>query len=187
MDRRQTIIQRARDFFARLFDDELHMVQHNPGALHGWQEPTHLRTVLRRAVREGKAAAPSAAPVSVAESESGRGSPPEEQVLRQCGPYTLVRGAQGLWWVLTSRVGSVWYWHPEVRLWVGARRAYRTEEEATAGLEKTLAHEQAGSLDKQPAPAERLLPAKPLERPAVERGEDKRATASRPVAPQSST
>ena len=40
-----------------------------------------------------------------------------EQVLRQCGRFTLARDEQGFCWVLRSKE-SVWYWHPEVQWWV---------------------------------------------------------------------
>ncbi|HLJ92611.1 MAG TPA: hypothetical protein VKU02_05385 [Gemmataceae bacterium] len=82
----------------------------------------------------------------------GVGSPTREQMLRQCGRFKLVRDTQGLWWVFMSRGGSVWYWHPEVRLWFANCRPYHTEQEATAGLEKILAHEQAEDLEKQHVP-----------------------------------
>jgi hypothetical protein len=81
----------------------------------------------------------------------GGSSSPETQVVRQCGRFTLTKSPEGLRWVLTSRAGSVWYWHPESRQWLATCRAYRTEKEATAGIEETLAHEQAGDLDEQHA------------------------------------
>jgi hypothetical protein len=53
MDRKQMIAQRAREFFAERFEDVIHMIQQDRQELHGWEEPAHLRGVLRRAVREG--------------------------------------------------------------------------------------------------------------------------------------
>jgi hypothetical protein len=79
---------------------------------------------------------------------TGVGAPSVERVLRQCGRFTLARGEPGFWWTLTTR-GSVWYWHAEVRLWIATPRAYGTAKEATAGLDETLAHEEAGDLDEQ--------------------------------------
>jgi hypothetical protein len=85
--------------------------------------------------------APSWTPVT------GVGSPLQEQIVRQCGRFTLTRSAQGFCWVLTTTCGSVWYWHPEDRWWIETCRAYRTAAEATTGLNEALAHEQAGDLN----------------------------------------
>jgi hypothetical protein len=52
MDRRQTVVQRARDFFGDRLDDVLHMVREDRQTMRGWQEPAHVRAVVRRAVRE---------------------------------------------------------------------------------------------------------------------------------------
>jgi hypothetical protein len=79
------------------------------------------------------------------------GPPAKGPVIRRCGRFVLTWAAPGFCWVLTSRRGSVWYWHAEARRWVAARHAYTTEKDATAGLEETLAHEQAGDLDEQHA------------------------------------
>jgi hypothetical protein len=92
--------------------------------------------------------APSWTPVT------GVGSPIREQILRQCGRITLTRGAQGFCWSFTSKGGSVWYWHPERRQWIGNCRDYATEAEATAGLDETFAHEHAGEFEEQHALAE---------------------------------
>jgi hypothetical protein len=89
--------------------------------------------------------APSWTPVT------GVGAPAEGEVIRRCGRFVLTRMADGFCWVLTSRLGSVWYWHPDARQWVAACQACATQREATAGLEETLAHEQAGDLDEQHA------------------------------------
>ena len=73
MEYKQKIIKRAREFFADRFDDVIHMVQQDRQALHGWEEPVHLRAALRRAVREGEAAE-AAATVVTAKAEFGRGA-----------------------------------------------------------------------------------------------------------------
>jgi hypothetical protein len=77
--------------------------------------------------------------------------PSEMEVVRRCGRFALLRDLEGLRWVLTSRTGSVWYWHAESKQWLAACHGHGTEEEATAGLKETLAHEQVGDLDEQHA------------------------------------
>lgn len=85
-------------------------------------------------------------------SVTGIGSPLQEQALRENGRFTLNRGAEGFYWVLTSKDGPVWFWHPEGRQWIANCRAYGSEKEATAGLDDTLDHELAGDLNEQHAP-----------------------------------
>ena len=70
-------------------------------------------------------------------------------VLRQCGRYTLVRGTHGFWWALTSREGFVWYWHSQIQLWIANRCSHSTIEEATAGLDEMLAKEVEKDSEKQ--------------------------------------
>ncbi len=77
--------------------------------------------------------------------------PLDSRVVRRCGRFTLTRDPDGFRWVLTSRAGSVWHWHVERKQWLDTCPAYRTEQEATAGLEEALAHEEAGDLDEQHA------------------------------------
>src|SRR5262249_41890476 len=74
MDRKQILVQRAREFFGDRLDAVLHMVQQDRRALHGWEEPPHLRAVLRRAICEGAPAGTGAAPTTVAEYECDRGA-----------------------------------------------------------------------------------------------------------------
>jgi hypothetical protein len=70
----------------------------------------------------------------------------QKQIIRRCGRYLLTRDESGFSWVLTGRRGSVWYWHADTQQWTARGCAYRTPEEAQAGLEETLAQEQAGDL-----------------------------------------
>jgi hypothetical protein len=72
MDRKQMIVQRAREFFADRFDDVKHMVQQDRQELHGWEEPAYLRAVLRRAVWEGVTAETGTTAMAVAQTEIGR-------------------------------------------------------------------------------------------------------------------
>jgi len=52
MDRRQHLVQRAREYFGDRLDDVLHIVQQDRQELRGWQEPAHVRAAVRRAIRE---------------------------------------------------------------------------------------------------------------------------------------
>lgn len=52
MDRRQMVVQRAREYFGDRLEDVLHMVRQDLQELHGRQEPAHLRTTIRRTVRQ---------------------------------------------------------------------------------------------------------------------------------------
>ena len=58
MDRRQLVVQRVREFFGERVDDVLHMVRQDRQELRGWQEPAHVRAVVRRAIRERAAPTP---------------------------------------------------------------------------------------------------------------------------------
>jgi hypothetical protein len=53
MDRRQLVVQRAREFFGERLGDVLEMVRQDRQDLRGWQEPAHVRAVIRRAREEG--------------------------------------------------------------------------------------------------------------------------------------
>src|SRR5262249_41950653 len=55
-------------------DDVLHMVRQDRQGLRGWEEPAHVRAVVRRSVREGGDALPDVADVAVADPEFGRGA-----------------------------------------------------------------------------------------------------------------
>jgi hypothetical protein len=52
MDRRQMIVQRAREFFGDRLEDVVHMIRQDRQELRGWQEPAHVRAVVRRTIRE---------------------------------------------------------------------------------------------------------------------------------------
>jgi hypothetical protein len=48
MDRKQMVVERTRAVFGERLDDVLHMVRQDRQDLRGWQEPAHIRAVLRR-------------------------------------------------------------------------------------------------------------------------------------------
>jgi hypothetical protein len=81
----------------------------------------------------------------------GIGPPPTVRVIRQCGRFRLIRDAQGFCWALTTKAGVDWYWCAEHQQWLVHYHCYRTEAEATAGLNEALGHELAGDLDEQHA------------------------------------
>ncbi len=83
-----------------------------------------------------------------------------ESVVKRCGRFTLIRTEQGFCWLLATRGGEHWYWHPETRQWTAVFRGSPTEEGATAELDWTLSHERAGDLNEQHAapPLDHLSP-----------------------------
>ena len=50
MDRKQLVVERTRTIFGERLDDVLHMVRQDRQDLRGWEEPAHVRAVLRRSV-----------------------------------------------------------------------------------------------------------------------------------------
>ncbi len=52
MDRRQLVAQRVRETFGERVEDVLPMVRQDRQEMRGWQEPAHVRAVVRRTIRE---------------------------------------------------------------------------------------------------------------------------------------
>ena len=100
MDRRQMIVQRAREFFGERFDDVLHHVRQDREELRGWQEPAHVRAVVRRSLREGGPDADSGGRTALAadpEPEVGRtAGEPDRGQQREATGQLLEAGAAGL-------------------------------------------------------------------------------------------
>ena len=97
MERKQLIVQRAREFFGQRLDEVLHRVQQDRQELRGWEEPAHLRAVLRRAVRERANAGNNVAQMAVAEPEIGHGAgEPEKGEQREALGRILEAGASAL-------------------------------------------------------------------------------------------
>ena len=107
MDRRQTVVQRAREFFGDRLEDVLHMVRQDRQELRGWQEPAHVRAAVRRAVREEGGTATAAPPATLTEDivtealpagfEVGRtAAEPDRGQQREGLGQLLERGTSGL-------------------------------------------------------------------------------------------
>jgi hypothetical protein len=97
MDRRQLVVERTRTVFAERLDDVVHMVRQDRQGLRGWEEPAHVRAVVRRSVREGGSPSSEAAGVAVAETEFGRGAgEPDRGQQREAMGQLLEAGANAL-------------------------------------------------------------------------------------------
>jgi hypothetical protein len=102
MDRRQMVVQRVREFFGERVDDVLPMVRQDRQELRGWQEPAHVRAVVRRTIREEGGNTSSTTPGRTAtaettETEFGRGAgEPDRGQQRETIGQVLEAGANGL-------------------------------------------------------------------------------------------
>lgn len=97
MERRLAIVQRTRDCFGEHLDQILQMVQQDRQELYGWQEPAHLRAVLRRAVGTENSGANQMATMPITEPEIVRGAgEPEQGQQREALGQILEAGAAGL-------------------------------------------------------------------------------------------
>jgi Trypsin-like peptidase domain len=94
MERKQAIVERAREIFGNRLDEVLHSVEQDRQDLRGWQEPAHLRAALRRAVRE-EGAQPGETTAMLAEAEIGRaaGEPDKGQQREALGQILEAGGA----------------------------------------------------------------------------------------------
>jgi hypothetical protein len=97
MDGRQLVLQRAREWFGDRLDDVLHMVRQDRQELYGWEEPAHLRAVVRRTIREGAEAETEETTVALAVTEFGRGAgEPDRGQQREAIGQLLEAGANAL-------------------------------------------------------------------------------------------
>jgi hypothetical protein len=95
-DGKQLIAQRAREFFADRIDDVLHMVRQDRQELRGWEEPAHLRAVVRRIIQEGAAEEPETQ-TTVGLAEFGRNAgEPDRGMQREALGQLLEAGACAL-------------------------------------------------------------------------------------------
>jgi hypothetical protein len=96
MDRNQQVVERARVIFGDRIDDVAHMARQDRQDLRGWEEPAHLRAVVRRRVRENGDSADTQQ-VAVADAEFSRGAAePDRGQQREGIGQLLEAGARGL-------------------------------------------------------------------------------------------
>jgi Trypsin-like peptidase domain len=97
MDRRQLVVQRARELFGERLEDVVHMARQDRQDLRGWEEPAHVRAVLRRTIREGGTPEPEPGEVAVSELEFGRtAGEPDRGQQREAVGQLLETGANAL-------------------------------------------------------------------------------------------
>jgi hypothetical protein len=97
MDRRQMVVQRAREFFGERVEDVLHMVRQDRQDLRGWQEPAHVRATARRSVREeGGAEAATARAATLAPEFVRPAAEPDPGRQREAMGQLLEAGAAAL-------------------------------------------------------------------------------------------
>ncbi|MBM4071373.1 MAG: trypsin-like peptidase domain-containing protein [Planctomycetes bacterium] len=96
MDRRQLVVDRTREIFADRLEDVLDMVRQDRQELRGWEEPAHVRAVLRRRLHEGGNESESSS-VAVHENElARRAGEPDRGTQREGIGQLLEAGARGL-------------------------------------------------------------------------------------------
>jgi len=98
MDRKQMVVERTRAIFGERLDDVLHIVRQDRQDLRGWEEPAHLRAVLRRrTLRVSDDNFNEAGDVAVAETTFGRGAgEPDPGQQRESMGVLLEAGASAL-------------------------------------------------------------------------------------------
>lgn len=97
MDGKQLIVQRAREYFADRIDDVRHMVRQDRQDLRGWEEPAHLRAVVRRTIQEGASETNEETQVAVATGEFARNAgEPERGMQREALGQLLEAGVVAL-------------------------------------------------------------------------------------------
>jgi hypothetical protein len=98
MDRKQLVVERTRAVFGERLDDVLHMVRQDRQDMRGWQEPAHIRAVLRRrTVRVNSDNVNESGDVAVTEAPFARGAgEPDPGQQRECLGQILETGAYAL-------------------------------------------------------------------------------------------
>jgi Trypsin-like peptidase domain len=91
------VVQRARELFGDRLDDVLHMVRQDRQELRGWEEPAHLRAVVRRTIGEGAGSETEEVDTTIGVVEVGRGAgEPERGQQREAIGQLLEAGALAL-------------------------------------------------------------------------------------------
>jgi hypothetical protein len=97
MDRRQFVVQRARELFGERLEDVIHVVRQDRQDLRGWEEPAHVRAVLRRTIREGGSPETDGAEAAALALEFGRtAGEPDRGQQREALGQLLEAGLGGL-------------------------------------------------------------------------------------------
>jgi len=98
MDRKQMVVERTRAIFGERLDDVLHIVRQDRQGLRGWEEPAHLRAVLRRrTLRVSDVNFNESTEVAVADTTIGRGAAePDPGQQRESIGILLEAGATAL-------------------------------------------------------------------------------------------
>jgi hypothetical protein len=97
MDRRNVLVQRARELFGERLEDVVHMVRQDRQELRGWEEPAHVRAVLRRTIREGATDELETPETALLATENGRAAgEPDRGQQREAIGQLLEAGAAGL-------------------------------------------------------------------------------------------
>jgi hypothetical protein len=109
MDRRQMVAQRAREYFGERLEDVVHMIRQDRQEMRGWEEPAHLRAVVRSGIRERAVGGDrESAETALAEVEIGRAAgEPERGQQREAMGQILECGANGLEKVARNQVNEI--------------------------------------------------------------------------------
>lgn len=99
MDRKQMVVERTRVVFGERLDDVIHMVRQDRQDLRGWEEPPHIRAVLRRRTVRANSESfiDTTTDVMVADTEFARSAgEPDRGQQRECVGQLLEAGANAL-------------------------------------------------------------------------------------------
>lgn len=108
MDGRQLVVQRTRELFGERLEDVLHMVRQDRQGLRGWEEPAHLRAVVRRTLQQGAVTESDESETTVAVADVGRCAyEPDPGQQREALGQLLEAGTFGLEKVARNQTGEL--------------------------------------------------------------------------------